>query len=98
MESTLRGLVEKDIDSLLVPEVLEKVIIWFRKSYPLRSAKDSLFGFIVGTMFGRFSTITALAEKRQPNDAELKEFLELIERRTLEIKSKIKLVLNKSIP
>jgi hypothetical protein len=95
MEVTLRGFVEKEIDSLIVPEILEKLVMWFQTTYPIKSTEDSLFGFIVGAIFGRFATIIAITYHRFPNDGEFKEFMELLERRTMEIKSKIKLAMSK---
>ena len=95
METELRGLIEKEIDSLIVPETLEKLVVWFQTMFPIKSMEDSLFGFIVGTIFSRFLTITAVGTQGLPNDAQVKEFMELIERRTMEIRGKIKLAISK---
>jgi hypothetical protein len=61
----------------------------------VKSTEDSLFGLIVGAMVGRFLTIVAITKQRLPKDDELKEFMQLIERRTMEIRSKIRLAMSK---
>ena len=93
MEATLRGMVEKDIDSM-TPEVLETVLV-FKNVFPMKSLEDFLLGFILGMLYVRMTTIIQLGYHRPPSDSELKDFLDLIERRTLEIKGKIKLAMSK---
>jgi hypothetical protein len=95
METNFRGILEKEIDSLIQPETLEGLVIVFKALFPISSMQDSLFGFVVGAIYSRFLSIMQLVYRRQANDAELKEFVELIERRTLEIKGKIRLAMGK---
>ena len=94
MEVDIRGLIEKDIDSLIESATIDRLVVWFKEMFPIGSLEDSLFGFIVGAVFARF--LGLLEERgRKPTNAEVKEFMELIERRAMEIKGKIKLALNK---
>lgn len=95
METTVRGLLEKEIDELITPITLEKLIMMFQKIFPTKSMEDCLFGFIVGAIFTRALTIITIGENRELNNAETKELVELLERRTMEIKGKIKLTLGK---
>jgi len=89
MEATVRGLVEKEIDDLISPEFLKVEIELFKSRFPHKSIEDCLFGFIVGAAFMRFMNITKYSEKKAL------ELWEIIDRRTLEIKGKIKLALGK---
>lgn len=106
MESTLRGILEKEIESFTHPNVLRNFITLFQmKNIPTKSIEDTLFGIVVGYMFGRFaitlwgrhemiSIMTGQPinnEVRLPTDAEKKEFWEMIEKRTMYIKGRIKL-------
>ena len=93
MEITLRGMLEKEIDSI-TSEVLETVLV-FKEFFPMKSLEDFLLGFILGMLYLRMTTIIQLGYHRLPNEAEVKEFLNLIERRTMEIKGKIKLAMSK---
>jgi hypothetical protein len=94
METALRGLIEQEIDQLLAPEALDGLVLMFQQVYE-KSNEDTLFGFIIGSMLGRFLTIVAVAHNRLANDSEIKEFLTLTEKRTMEIRGKIKLAMNK---
>lgn len=95
METELRGLIEQEIDQLIIPETLERLVVWFKAMFPIKSMEDGLFGFVVGAVFSRFLTIAAVGTQGLPNDVQIKEFMELIERRTMEIRGKIKLAINK---
>ncbi len=93
METTLRGMLEEDIDSL-TPEDLETGLV-FKKVFPMKYLEDFLLGFILGMLSEKMAMIIQFAYHRPPNEAEMKEFLNLIERRTMEIKGKIKLAMSK---
>ena len=95
MERTLRGMLEQELDSLIKLETLEKTNQWFGLLTPMHTKEDALFGFVVGALFSRFLSIMEMEYRREPNDNELKEFFEIIERRTIDIKSQIKLALSK---
>jgi hypothetical protein len=93
MEKTLRGILEKDIDSM-TPEVLEKALV-FKEFFPMKALEDFLLGYILGMLSQKVIMMVQFGYDRPPNDAEMKEFLELIERRTMEIRGKIKLAMSK---
>lgn len=96
MEIAIRGILEKHIDSLAQPERLEGLAIIF-ESFQVKSIEDCLFGFVVGSAFLQFATLIGSmgSQPRQATDDEMKEFWEIIMRRTLEIKGKIKLALSR---
>jgi hypothetical protein len=89
----IRGLLEKELDSV-TPETMEK---WtsFNELLPLTSLEDFIFGFILGSLYLRFHTVIEAAHQREPNDIENGRFLDVIERRTMEIRGKIKLAINR---
>jgi hypothetical protein len=89
----IRGLLEKELDSV-TPESVE---MWtsFKKLLPLASLEDFIFGFILGGLYFRFYTVIKIAYQREPDNIENNRFLDIIERRTMEIKGKIKLAINK---
>ena len=95
MEVTLRGLLEKEIDSLTEPETLTNVIEMFKVLFPTKSMEDALFGFVVGAIYARFLSIVQIANRRIPSEDETKEYIEMIERRTMQIKGTIKLATGK---
>jgi hypothetical protein len=94
MERTIRGLLEKELDSL-TPESLEKAVDLIQQWLPLKSVEDFLLGYVFGGTYLRFLTIIQVAYRREATDAEIKECFEMIERRILEIKGKIKLAMSK---
>lgn len=89
METTIRGMLEKEIDTLITPKTLGSLFVAFQR-FPIKSMEDSLFGFVVGFIYCRFLVI-----KASPTEEEMKELMEMIERRTMEIKGKIKLVMGR---
>lgn len=93
MEARLRGILEKEIEAMSDPIVLETAIKRFQESFPMTSMHDCLFGYVVGFLFGRFSSLIRMTGRRVANPAEIKEFWEMIERRTLLIKGNIRLAL-----
>lgn len=50
MEVTLRGMLEKEIESFTSPEVLRDMILRFQERFPMKSMEDCLFGFTVGSI------------------------------------------------
>lgn len=95
MEVTLRGTLEKEIDALIKPETLAGLIELFKVLFPTKSMDDALFGFVVGAIYSRFLSIVQMVSRREPSEDETKECIEMIERRTFEIKGNIKLALGK---
>jgi len=93
LDVLIRGLLEKELDSL-TPETMEKLTP-FKELLLLASLEDFIFGFILGSLNLRFHTIIQTAYQREPNRIEINRFLDIIERRTMEIKGKIKLAINR---
>jgi hypothetical protein len=73
--------------------LLEKSTIAFRR-FPIKSMEDVVFGFVVGSVVVDFSYLITMME-RQPTLDEMKEFWQIIDRRALEIRGKIKVALGK---
>jgi hypothetical protein len=95
MEITLRGLIEKELDSMLKTETLNNMIKMFKQVFPIKSTEDATFGFFVGAILTRAITIVELVYRRQPTDEEYLEMFNVIERRTFEIKGEIKKALGR---
>jgi hypothetical protein len=94
MESVVRGRVEKELDRLLMPEVIN-MIVRISKNLPLKSVQDFCFGYIVGDIIvGTFEEVRA-RYGREPTSDELNETLNMISRRTMEIKGAVKFSLGK---
>jgi len=93
METTIRGIIEKHIDRMTQPKNLEIVAMSFER-FPIKSMEDCLFGFVVGSAVYQYSFLTESVGKPLTED-EATEFWDIIERRTMEIRGKIKLALGK---
>lgn len=93
METILRGLIEHKIDTEIQLENLQILAETFR-SFPIKSVEDCLFGHIIGSVSEFYLTFSK-SNRRQLTEDEMEEFWEIIERRTMEIKGKIKLALSK---
>jgi hypothetical protein len=93
MEINLRGLLEKDIDSITLETL--RTANPFKDFSPMNNFEDFLFGFTVGIMLGRMATTIQILYQRMPTDADNKELLDLIQRRTTEIRGKIKSAMSK---
>jgi hypothetical protein len=90
MEPKLRGVIEKMLDQMLTSEHLEDMSEVYELYKPfVKSKEDTMFGDIVGSMTERFISFIMDFDRRKPTDAEMKEFLDIIDRRAQEIKSKI---------
>lgn len=98
MDSIMRGTTERFIDSLLENEwLLENVKTLFEKGleYPREKVEDAMFGYFVGRIIQFIDTTFQRNYERPPNEPELLEFGQLIVRRAMEIKSKVKITVNK---
>ena len=94
MESEARGRLENELDRLLKPEVIS-MIVEISKDLPLKSVEDFCFGYIVGDIiFGTFEE-ARVRYNRELTTGEMEEALNLIYRRTLEIKGAIKVATGK---
>lgn len=93
MEYKLRGWVEKALDKLLQPEVINNTIK-ISKRFPLKSVEDFCFAFIVGHMNAASQAQALFYYKKEMTLEQWNEVMEIIERRTMEIRGKIKLALS----
>lgn len=94
METTIRGILEKDIESLTQPDILGIYIQGFQNTFPMKSMEDVCFGFIIGVILGRFVSLNKII-RREITKADTSEFWKMMEKRTMEIKGKIKVALSK---
>lgn len=98
MDALLRGSIERFLDQILEKErILASALAMFEKRFaPIaKQAEDTLFGYVVGrtTQFA-FDSIQ-IYYQRKPTDAEFLEIGKMLERRAMEIKSKIRLIANR---
>ena len=94
MESVFRGRVEKELDRLLKPEVIN-TIVNISKNLPLKSVEDFCFGYIVGDIIVGTFEEARIRYGRDANIEEINEALNVIQRRTMEIKGAIKLAMGR---
>lgn len=94
METTIRGMLEQDIESLTQPDVLRVYIKGFQNAFPMKSMEDVCFGFIIGAILGRFVSLNKIIG-REVTKADTTEFWRMMQKRTMEIKGKIKVALGK---
>jgi len=96
MESEVRGRLEKELDRLLKPEVID-MIVKISENLPLKSVEDFCFGYIVGDIVvGVFDfEESRVRYGRDVNLEEMDEALNLVYRRAIEIKGAIKLAMGK---
>jgi len=94
MESTFRGRLEKELDRVLKPEVIA-TIVKISKNIPLKSVEDFCFGYIVGDIISGTFAEARMSYGRDTTAEEMDEALNMIYRRTLEIKGAIKLAMSR---
>ncbi len=94
MESEVRGRLEKELDRLLKPEVID-MVVKISENLPLKSAEDFCFGYIVGDIVVGAFEESRVRYGRDVNLEEMDEALNLIYRRAIEIKGAIKLAMGK---
>jgi len=90
MESEVRGRLEKELDRLLKPEVIS-MIVKISENLPLQSVEDFCFGYFVGDIIVGTFEESRIRYGRDVTPEEMEEALNLIYRRTMEIKGAIKL-------
>ncbi len=94
MESIVRGQVEKELDRLLKPNVID-IMVDIAKDLPVSSVEDFCFGYVVGDIIvGTFQEVRVRYE-REPSHEEMNEALSIIRRRAMEIKGAIKFTCGK---
>ncbi len=96
MEPILRGTIEQNIETITSSPYLEVIIHEMEKSFPAKTLEDLVFGVIIGYIWGTWSIFTKQQTGIETIDEEQrKEFWEMMQKRTLEIKGKIKIALSK---
>lgn len=98
LDALLRGSIERFLDDVLEKEnLLENAAAMFRK--PLapttKHIEDALFGYVVGRLLQLTFDSIQIHYRRNPTDAEFQEIGRILERRAMEIKSKVTLVANR---
>jgi hypothetical protein len=94
MQSEVRGRLEKELDRLLKPEVIN-MIVKISENLPLKSFEDFCLGYIVGDIVVGAYEESRVRYGRDVNQEEMDEALNLLYRRAIEIKGAIKLATGK---
>jgi hypothetical protein len=94
MESEVRGRLEKELDRLLKPEVID-MVVKISENIPVKSVEDFCFGYIVGDIVVGAFEESRVRYGRDVSMEEMNEALNLIYRRALEVKGAIKLAMGK---
>jgi len=97
LEPLLRGSIEHHIDVILGEKVLDNALEMFRKGLApsVKDIEDALFGYVIGRTLEFSFAAVQVYYRRNPTDEEFKEIAEILERRAMEIKSKIRLIVNR---
>jgi len=94
MESKFRGFVEKELDSMVSLDAIEKIVA-YSKNFPLHTVEDFCFGAIVGFILTAAVAGAKMMYGRDPTDKEMMEAMNIVDRRTMEIRGVIKLAMGK---
>jgi hypothetical protein len=95
MEATIRGAIEEEIEYITRQDILEGNAKAFQKDFPMKSVEDLLFGFILGHLLTSYANLIRIAFRREVTHDEIEKLWELLKKRTMEIRGKIKLALSK---
>jgi len=97
MEQKLEETLEKALDQLLQGTLENTYYRLMSEKFLdlVKSKRDFLFGVIVGDMLEGLGFCTYGAYKRYPKDEELKDLFKIIQKRSKEIREKIKTILSK---
>jgi hypothetical protein len=91
MEFKLRGYLEKTIDNQLKESTLKTYFDLNNRFSPIISSnEDMVFGFIIGNTFANYAQVCEELRKGSMKEEDIKLFVEVVERRGLEIKSTIR--------
>ncbi len=91
MEIKLRGYLEKAIDNQLKENTLKTYFDLNVVFSPIISSnEDMVFGFIIGNTFANYAQVCEELRKGSMKDEDMNLFVEVVERRAQEIKSKIR--------
>ena len=96
MESHFRGFIEQKIEGWLDDDEISQVydIVSYLRQIKI-GIEDVILGFIIASLYDALINLCFAHYYRVPNDEEIEEFMEIIKRRTGEIKQKINHVVNK---
>jgi len=94
MESAFRGHLEKELDDMLKPESIDKIVN-YSKVFPLKSVEDFSFGVIIGFILTATIAEAEMRYGRNATDEEMMEALNIAYRRAMEIKGAIKYAMGK---
>jgi hypothetical protein len=96
MESHFRGFIEQKIEGWLDDDEISQVydIVSYLQQIKI-GIEDVILGFIIASLYDSLINLCFAHYYRVPNDDEIDEFMEIIKRRTGEIKQKINHVVNK---
>lgn len=98
MDSLTRGSIERFLDDILEKErILEGAVGMFEKrlSPTVKHIEDALFGYVIGRTLQLAFDAIKVRYGRMLTDAESAEIAKMLERRAMEIKSKITLIANR---
>jgi len=98
MEIQLRGWVEKELDKMLRTDYISRILLDVCRKLPTGSVEDFCFGFIVGHINAGSQGQAIFYHKREMTREEWDEVMNIIERRTMEIKGRLKYVLGRYEP
>lgn len=85
---------EKEIDNMVSLDSIDKWIA-YSEFFPLNTVEDFCFGVIVGFILTASMAIARTLYGRDATEEEMKEVMNIIERRTMEIRGNIKLATSK---
>lgn len=94
MEYKLRGWVEKSLDEFTEPEFIDKIVDVSRR-FPVKNLEEFCFAFIVGQINAGSQAQVNFFFERDWTREEFNEVMDIVERRTTEIKGKIRLALGR---
>ena len=85
----LRGIVEKSIDKLLSDKSLSTWRFIFESMKPaIKNSDDAIFGYVYGYVLGSLELLLSTLN-RQPTNEEMAEIVNAIDKRKMEIRSRI---------
>ena len=86
MEHEIQGIVEKNVDQYLTSEQIQRISIVINNFPHLGKSKpDVIFGWLLGAMDNRFSTLVLASKRRLPTDDERNEFIKILIRRSVDM-------------
>jgi hypothetical protein len=96
MESYFRGFIEQKIEDWLDDDEITQVydIVSYLQQIKI-GIEDVILGFIIASLYDSLINLCFTHYYRLPDDDEIDEFMDIIKRRTAEIKQRINHVVNK---